>query len=49
MLEADYVLIQKFDEEVGAPFLVIPAQAGIQKSSNSLDSGSRELPPARPE
>ncbi len=31
----------KFDEEIGTPSIVIPAEAGIQNSLNSLDSGSR--------
>jgi hypothetical protein len=39
------VLSQKFGEDVGAPCIVIPAKAGIQRSCYFLDSGSR--PPCR--
>jgi len=37
------VVNQKFDEEVDALRIVIPAKVGIQNPGDSLDSGSRPL------
>jgi hypothetical protein len=39
------VLSQKFAKEVGGLSIVIPAEAGIQRFFEVLDSGSRQLQP----